>query len=505
MDPSAAQALRCAHFLTPTQTESKKRVLCCQECGLAVARPSHLARHLQSHLPPARRDHFTCTECGRQFSRNDVLLRHLRTAHQAYISRKRTAQKSCFRCVKKKLKCDRDQPCLPCTKSGAACEYAIDESTTEAGTEASQETTEPNTADGLPVKEQAMCENNGFDVSNPYQDPASSHMPVLQANNVYIHTHPQSSAGPQAYSETAQYFQSTSDANGPPIMTTDMTSFATMSPTDGNATFTQPYIACENAYLPAEFNFFPSNSAPRIAGMAEGGLDWLGLELDSPNKSDARAQSMGQIYSPGSFQYLPNQPMMLGDSEALMGRLPSSHAVGMQHSRPKDNMSTAAQRTDSQTGTQQWPFDHTRNPEPQKHKLPPLRDILQGTITSSDSGSIIRSLVQLLSTPCLPDVESADMNMMSAMDVLKNSLDLYFTEFHAVLPLVHIPTFNMAQVPTVTLASMSCIGAMYSDDRQGTEQASSLSEMCIQMIAWLASIFNRPSTYSNNNGIGWFR
>lgn len=483
----------------------KSRILRCQECGLVVARPSHLARHLQSHLPPASREHFACTECGRQFSRNDVLLRHLRTAHQAYISRKRSAQKSCFRCVKKKLKCDRAQPCLPCTKSGIACEYVIEKSTNEAEAEALQEKAEPNNLDSHQVKEQATGENNDFEVSNPYQGHVNSQLPVLQANNVYIHNHTQSSAAAEGYSDNTQYFQSTSDANGPAMMTTDMASYAAMSPTDGTAAFTQPYMACGNEYLPAEFNFFPSNSAPRIAGMAEGGVDWLGLELDSPNNSDIRAQSLGQMYSPESFQYLPNQPMMLGDSEALIGRFQSPSGPGLQQPRPKDSTTTAANSTELQTGSQQWPFDHTRNPEPQKHKLPPLRDILQGTICSSDHGSPIRSLVQLLSPPYLPDVESADMSMMAAMDVLKTSLDLYLTEFHAVLPLVHLPTFQMAQVPTVTLAAMSCIGAMYSDDRHGTEQASSLSEICIQIIASLASLFNQMSAYLTNEDVGWFR
>ncbi|KIW16077.1 hypothetical protein PV08_06128 [Exophiala spinifera] len=448
----------CDHSLTLAQTEVKKsRILRCQECGLAVARPSHLARHLQSHLPPARREHFPCTECGRQFSRNDVLLRHLRTAHQSYTSRKRCAQKSCFRCVKKKLKCDRGQPCLPCAKSATSCEYAVDVSPEDTEAEAPREKkTGAKNSDNHQVKEQALCENNGYKVSNSYQDDATSDPPVVQANHVYIPNHTRSSAGAQGYPETAHYFQSPSDGNGPGIMATDVASYPALSPTEGTAAFTQPYMAFENAYLPAEFNFFPSNSAPRIAGMAEGGLDWLGLELDSPNDGDVRAQTMGQIYSPGSIQYIPNQAMMLGDSEALFGRFQSLNGAGMPQSRPKDSMSTA---NTPRAGTQQWPFDHTGNPEPQKHKLPPLRDILQGTISASDNGNTIRSLVQLLSTSYLPDVESADMSMMTAMDVLKTSLDLYFTEFHAVLPLGGSDSTNFYK-PAYLIAC--CLHQIYS-------------------------------------------
>jgi hypothetical protein len=75
--------------------------------------------------------------------------------------------------------------------------------------------------------------------------------------------------------------------------------------------------------------------------------------------------------------------------------------------------------------------------------------------------------------------------MLAAMQLLRNSLDLYFSEFHSVLPVIHVPTWHISNVPTVALAAMACIGAMYSDDQKGTQQAWSLSEMCMQMIAWL--------------------
>ncbi|KAI1611552.1 hypothetical protein EDD36DRAFT_409050 [Exophiala viscosa] len=469
-------------------TDSKKpRILRCQECGLVVARPSHLARHLQSHLPPARREHFSCTECGRQFSRNDVLLRHLRTAHQAYISRKRSAQKSCFRCVKKKLKCDRGQPCMPCSKSSVACEYANDDSSVDG--EAQEEKIETDSQSVQQFQDSSICQNNTFDSPTAYQNQPTPQISLVQTNTVYMQTNGQKSAGVQTFNEDAHFYHTGSESNVSNMMSLDMASYPNTSPTDIATDYSQSFMGYDGAFLSGDMNFVPSNPGPRIIGMVEGGVDWLNLELDSPNNGDITAQSIGQMYSPGNMQFMPNQStMMNGTDPMFFGRNNNISDARVQPSRPPNPVNSSAKIIEPQASAQQWPFDHTRNPEPQKHRLPPLRDILQGTITSTsaDSGDPIRSLVQLLSNPLLPELDlSQDVSMVSAMDLLKNSLELYFSEFHAVLPLVHIPTFNMAKIPTVTLAAMACIGAMYSDDRQGTEQSTSMSEICIQMIAWL--------------------
>ncbi|KAK5214342.1 hypothetical protein LTS03_004008 [Exophiala xenobiotica] len=347
------------------------------------------------------------------------------------------------------------------------------------------EKAESDVSSGQQIQEESTSQSDGFTTSNSYQDHVDPQLPILQANAVYMQDDGQRQVGVQTFTENAHYFQPTSESNGLDMMPPDMVSYPTTSPTNATTDFAQSFVGYENAYLSGDFNYMPSNSAPRVVGMAEGGVDWLGLELDSPNNGDMRAHSMGQIFSPGAMQFVPHQPLPLGSPEMLFGRNHPDGA-GFQQSRTQSSNGTLAKTSESQAVAQQWPFDHTRNHEPQKHRLPPLRDILQGTIASSDGGNTIRCLIQLLSTSYVPEVDlSQDLSMMSAMELLKNSLDLYFSEFHAVLPLVHMPTFNMNKVPTVTLAAMSCIGAMYSDDRQGTEQSSSLSEMCLQMIAWL--------------------
>ena len=283
-----------------------------------------------------------------------------------------------------------------------------------------------------------------------------------------------------SFNSNAPFFQAPPEVHAVGMISPEIVSFPNTSPINVGTEFGHSMMQFEG-YMPGELNFMPSSSAPRIAGMVEGGVDWLGLELDSPNNVDIQAP-----YQNGGTQPAFNQPpISTGMEQALQNRHQQAIAAQLLPVRSGESNGVLALSAESQAVARQWPFDHTINPESQKYRLPPLRDILQD---SADNGTLIKSLIHLMSAPYLPEMDlSHDANMMSAMDLLKNSLDLYFSEFHAVLPLVHVPTFQLTKVPTVTLAAMACIGAMYSDDQQGTEQSWSLSEICIQLIAWLVS------------------
>lgn len=448
-----------------------------------MARPSHLARHLQSHLPPSQRDHFSCGECGRQFSRNDVLLRHLRTAHQASISRKRSAQKSCFRCVKKKLKCDRTQTCTHCIKTGSLCKYPGDE--TDLNDEVLEGKAESPVQTTPQFPEDQPCQNDSFQSPETYQRHPETQLSLVHGAPGYMQNTSQRPAGVQTFTNDPRFFQPASEPTALDMMPADLmsVSFSNASPTNAAADFNPSMIGFER-YLPGDFNFTTSNPAPRIVGMAEGGVDWLNLDLDSPNNGEYQAQYQAAGAHPGLSQSM----MSAGLEDVLQTRGHQAMSTRFESMRTQEPKNGSSKPSEAQAAAHQWPFDQTRNAQPQKYRLPPLRDILQGTIASTgpDNETTMRSLIQLLSLPYLPDMDhTQDVSMMSAMDILKNSLDLYFSEFHSVLPLVHVPTWSMTKVPTVTLAAMASIGAMYSDDRQGTEQSFNFSEMCIQMIAWL--------------------
>ena len=119
-------------------------------------RPSHLTRHMRSHDSSRDRLAVLCTECGRCFSRKDVLLRHYRTAHTMRHSMQSRVKigrrKSCLRCVQKKLKCDRQNPCSSCNKSNSQCSFveeAVDNDTLDNANEGHSTTGTSSTNDHL--------------------------------------------------------------------------------------------------------------------------------------------------------------------------------------------------------------------------------------------------------------------------------------------------------------------------------------------------------------------
>ena len=322
-----------------------------------------------------------------------------------------------------------------------------------------------------------------------YSHPPEQHLALVRGNSGMIPNagHPRQMAA-QPFNGHPPFFQPGPEPHPMDMISPEITSYPNTSPTNVGTDFSQPLTQMDG-YLPDEFNFIPPNSGPRIVGMVEGGVDWLNLEFESPNNGDLQAQ-----YQSGGIPSLyPQPPMPNGLGETFQARAHQAIAAGLMPIRNHDTKGTIQKSSEPPPATHQWPFDHDRNhnPETQKLRLPPLRDILQGAPLSNqlDNGAIVKSLIQLMSTAYLTDVDiSHDLSMMSAMDLLKNALDLYFSEFHAVLPLVHVPTFQMNKVPTVTLAAMACIGAMYSDEQHGTEESWSLSEICIQMIACLVGL-----------------
>ncbi len=342
----------------------------------------------------------------------------------------------------------------------------------------------------IPEQHQQQYQNGAFHNPEHYPRPPEQNVALVHGTSSLMPNGAhQSPIHSQGYNGNVPFYQPGPEHHSMEMISPEIVSYPTTSPTTAGPEYNH-HAAQFDGFLPGDFSFMPSHSAPRIVGMVEGGVDWLNLEFDSPNNGDLQAQ-----YHTGAMQSAYPQPQLSnGLEEALQVRgtqaIQQAISAQLMPMRSQDSKAPIAKSFDGQATAQQWPFDHTPNPEAQKWRLPPLRDILQGAVLSNepDNGAVIKSLIQLMSSSYLPEVDvSMDVNMMSAMELLKNSLELYFTEFHAVLPLVHVPTFQMTKVPTVTLAAMACIGAMYSDDQQGTEQSWSLSEICIQMIAYLVS------------------
>jgi hypothetical protein len=100
----------------------------------------------------------------------------------------------------------------------------------------------------------------------------------------------------------------------------------------------------------------------------------------------------------------------------------------------------------------------------------------------------MEGLAQLLSDTHLPSAEERmSPNVSLAIDLIKQYTGVYFSNFQNMEPIVHAPTWNIAECPTVLLAAMACIGAVLSSGPDAAELSSSISELCMPMITWLVS------------------
>ncbi|KAL2848882.1 hypothetical protein BJY01DRAFT_211219 [Aspergillus pseudoustus] len=111
----------------------------CNHCTRSFTRVEHLKRHIALHtgIKP-----YSC-KCGQAFSRSDVLSRHKRRCGKALpnsdvavpeISTNRVRlRKVCGHCARLKTKCDRQQPCQTCKRSGTICTYETNQSPRHSG------------------------------------------------------------------------------------------------------------------------------------------------------------------------------------------------------------------------------------------------------------------------------------------------------------------------------------------------------------------------------------
>ncbi|KAM0279744.1 hypothetical protein ACHAQH_004435 [Verticillium albo-atrum] len=110
-------------------------------------------------------------------------------------------------------------------------------------------------------------------------------------------------------------------------------------------------------------------------------------------------------------------------------------------------------------------------------------------------------LIQILSDSKLPPpAQIQDANASRALNDLQRLLNLYFTRFHDIQPILHRPTWVMAECPSVLLTAMACVGALLSDEERDVELSWSLSDICMPMITWLGAsdgTYYRDISYLN--------
>jgi Fungal specific transcription factor domain len=256
---------------------------------------------------------------------------------------------------------------------------------------------------------------------------------------------------------------------------------------NGTADFTDPEDHSNGA------NFLPLFELEAYTEFGLGELDWLNFELDSPNSLRIESEYVareGDDY-PENHDQAPYQPLLSSDetreAHSVAPQL-STHPISAHNnncSRPRTHHSG------TRTGREQWPFDYSASSNPKKVQLPPLRQILESTVRPKRAihRATHASLIELLSSPYLPPMDEVlEFHTMPAIVLLKQFLNLYLTEFNSVIPMIHVPTWELSTCPSVLLAAMACIGAGFSDAEGSVELQASLSEISLQTLSWLVSI-----------------
>jgi hypothetical protein len=236
-------------------------------------------------------------------------------------------------------------------------------------------------------------------------------------------------------------------------------------------TYTEGTLLCHDAepFDGAHLSMFPW---PAFGNVVQ---DWL--DFDFPDTLDNADQSPHMGY--GTRSDVPHPlPSLRAHENAYRGdaTLPPP--------------SPCAKIVPQDAATHQWPFSHVRESGPSKYRLPPIRAALEDRPYKQGSPrNVVDRLCDLLYKDNLPDltVVPDDPAVVPAISLLRNAIDSYFSKFHDILPVIHVPTWDLAKAPGVLLAAMACIGAMHLHDPQSNDNANSLSDTCSQIIMWLGA------------------
>ncbi|OAA56339.1 Transcription factor [Niveomyces insectorum RCEF 264] len=468
-----------------------KPSLQCAYCERRFSRPSHLDRHRLTHLPPSRRHALPCGHCGKTFGRNDVLLRHLRSAHQIDPGPRTTTQRSCSRCVQKRRKCDRGRPCRSCADASEVCMYAVGAaekqdanaaraaalspaspvvgedgafgtcSSSAGGTTAGMHNASSIPRSDFPEGLQTVATTSVLPTAAPVEGP-HTHEPFYGSG----YDTEFDSVVPGA--ATAAFWAVTEDS-------TSSCSFRTPA----NAGQHSPPFSDGDFGLPSSDANNPLGASLSAVGQLDfraPGLDWL--DFDVPDLVDSHPETGNGLYSEADESGCNNNNSNPNVVEPL-ATASTSHALVLPAALGRHA-----------TTVLPWPFDQTQDATSHRFSLPPLRDVLHSSLASDGPilNSTLQSVVSLMSDTRLPSLDDAgDPNSAHAANLLKRLVDVYFAEFHDILPLLHVPTWSMSGCSTALVAAMACIGALLSKDDHAGELAWSMSEICMPVIAWLGS------------------
>ena len=196
-------------------------------------------------------------------------------------------------------------------------------------------------------------------------------------------------------------------------------------------------------------------------------MDWLGCETDvsdlqtltSPNPQFRTPSVNGDTYQPVIQQ---RRAPYLDDKESWPGVLDKG-------------------------GNEQWPFDYTSNQGFRVITLPPLRQVMEQTVSHRQAidKTLVFDLIKILSAPYIPSLNNSPaLEALPAVAFLGQLVKTFFDEFQSVLPVIHLPSWRIEKCPTALLAAIACMGATYSKSEGSSEVAALLAEITQRILFW---------------------
>lgn len=376
--------------------------LACTQCTQTFTRPSHLQRHLQSHLSRRERDLKQCPRCERCFSRHDVLLRHLRSYHDLSTENiVKINKKSCERCIKRKTKCDRQLPCSTCKRAAVGSECCF------IGVEQQRlpiDSADLTTLSHEKTPETQMETDTMLDSELPAQN-----MAILDSS-----------------------FDAWTNSPSRPNWTGQLLSPSSCDPEP----FLDPLMQLQTFELQL------------------GDLDWLDTDLVN-TLADAAAVVEQTAHSMAT-------PSMMPNTQPFWANEPS-----LQTPRSETYASDRGGRAGNQP--QQWPFDEDAN---DRANLPSLQALLRGVMPSGPSQTH----------------QTGIPSSKGFADAQRRAVEAYFTVFHDILPVIHVPSFHTSTSPDVLKAAMSCLGSIFVSEKSTFKDAVASSQEYLRQVAVLVSL-----------------
>ncbi|KAH0828524.1 hypothetical protein FOPE_01487 [Fonsecaea pedrosoi] len=333
-----------------------------------------------------------------------------------------------------KLKCDRDHPCATCAKVNAVCKYPEES------------------------KEQPQSE----EVHRPNGSPQDA--PAME-----------SVAGPVNYGGSLA-----------PCASTQSVDAMESEQAHGALGVDRQYPPFQDPFADP-FGSLPLFDVSNGLDFAQIGVDWLDVSEDLTGDWGISEPMAANEDGPSNRQQSPCL-----DRSAEMAPLTTRTArASPQIYQPglATPSVTDLAPEDHDVSRQQWPFDAERDAAPKRYQAPPMRQVLQMQIQTSNKEytSFHNSLTELFSDTYLP-IPEVDRGTVAAMQVVKRWLESYFREFHGVSPVIHTPTWDIETCPTILIAAMSLIGAASSArDGPSRAQLAVLSELCSKMLPLIAA------------------